>query len=103
MTGNFLNLDGSPYSYIDFSFEGRSSEEAFTKFFPVETDGGFASFTTKTFSLACANRDYDLDTLEEIFQDDDIDIHIEGGVIAKKGIQLRLDVDLIEDCHDFTL
>jgi len=103
-TGNYINLDGSPYSYMKFAFENKISEEAFKNFFSISsTDGGYSSFEIKDFSFITTNRDLDMKQWDNFLQDDDIDLQIEGGIIAKKGIKIKLGTTLVEDCEDYTL
>lgn len=104
LSADVLNLDGSPYSYMQFSFQSGASEEAFTSFFSIEeSDGGAESFEITGFNFITTNRDLDLSQWDEIIQDDDVDLHMEGGIIAKEGIKATLDTTLIEDCGEYTL
>lgn len=100
---NFINLDGSIYSYMRYTFEEYQSKEAFETFFSLaSSDAGYASLDLKYFALVTTNRDFDLNEYEEYFKDDDIDLIMEDDVIAKKGVVIKTNADLVDDCDDIT-
>jgi hypothetical protein len=103
VTANFINLDGSIYSYMRYNFEEYQSKEAFETFFSLSSsDAGYESLDLKYFALVTTNRDFDLNEYDEYFNDDDIDLIMEDDVIAKKGVMVKTNADLVDDCDDIT-
>lgn len=100
--GNFINLDGTVFSYMTFTFANTIAESAFESFFNIKGhDGGYKSLKITGFELISTNRDFDMNRVSQ-FADDDIDIITSHDIIAKKGVSAKTNAELIDDCKDYT-
>jgi hypothetical protein len=101
--GNYINFDGGIYSYMRYTFEQYQVKKAFEAFFELSsTDAGYSSLDLKYFALVTTNRDFDLSEYADYFQDDDIDVIIQDDVIAKIGVTVKTNANLIDDCDSNT-
>lgn len=102
MLGNFINLDGTVFSYMTFTFANTIAKDSFEAFFDIkEHDGGYKSLKITGFELISTNRDFDMNRVSQ-FADDDIDIITSHDIIAKKGVSAKTNAELIDDCQDYT-
>lgn len=90
------------YSYLTFTFVDDEAKTAFEKNFAVKSHApGYDSLNIKGYKLIATNRDFDMDQIS-LLKDDDIDIETTNDIIAKMGLYAKVQAELIEDCVDFT-
>lgn len=99
---NFINLDGSVFSYVKFTFDNKSSNDAFKHFYDVtSTDGGLKSLDINGFQIITTNRDFDMQQIS-LLNNDFLDVDTQEDIIAKMGVNTKVYADLITDCGDYT-
>lgn len=90
------------YSYLTFTFADDEAKTAFEENFALKTfSPGYKSLNIKGYKLIATNRDFDMDQIS-LLKDDDIDIETSNDIIAKMGLYAKVQAELIDDCVDYT-
>ena len=99
---NFINLDGSVFSYVKLTFDNKTSNDSFKYFYDVtSTDGGLKSLDINGFEVITTNRDFDMKQVN-LLSNDFLDIDTQEDIIAKMGVNTKVYAELIADCLDYT-
>ena len=99
---NFINLDGSVFSYVKLTFKSKTSNDAFRYFYDVtSTDGGLKSLDINGFEIITTNRDFDMNKIS-LLKNEFLDVDTQEDIIAKEGVNTKVYADLINDCLDYT-
>jgi hypothetical protein len=100
---NFVNLDGSVLSYVDFGFTRFGPRDALMQSFGVTGgDAGFQSLHINRFGLVSINRDFNTNKVSEL-RNQNVIAFRDSNVMLKNSLSAYLDTRLIEDCIDNTL